>query len=482
MNVVALSDSPGKNPGIAKAKTEWKFICLAFIVGMILNIISIKIGNPYIVTGIVLFAGVIATTLRGRYQRPWIFLATIMAANPTNLNTPVACNLLFAFCLLLLSLKHLRNLPTWIYVINILAIMAITLSSVNWLGGAGDVSLKTQIGSAINYLAGPFLLMPVIYSSLAGEKDGRGNFQGLLYFIIIPSTVILFLAYKFGTPVIGEFGDVEHLTTNLTTFKLGNTLFYLIRTQSGFIVTSLICASVASILFQVGTVSRLLAAACLSFNAYLLLVSGSVGSAVAGTCGVVVMLLASMFRINILKYLMMIFLAACLLFVVWNFSDMKIKKYVTKRYEERFTKKGVNAKDRMFIWKKAVGFIEDHPEGIGWTLYIDEIKTYPHNDYFTYAIAYSVLGGLIYLYVVSKIGCSLFLRPRHRLESPHDLAVRMAGLGVNVTVIINSTADHLTANRWYFSVIWSLLWFSYFCNRPAIVVKGYNGALLIDAK
>jgi hypothetical protein len=293
---------------------------------------------------------------------------------------------------------------------------------------------------------------------------------------------MFFLAYKFGTPVITS-GNVSHLTTNLTTFKLWNTLFYLIRTQSGFLIASLICATIAALIFQVGTFNRLLAAACLSFNVYLLMVSGSVGSAVAGMCGVMVMLLASVFRINIFKYILMITLAAGLLFTIWSVSDSSIKKYVTSRYEERFSKKGIDAQDRLFIWKKAAGFIVEHPEGIGWTsVYVDEIKTYPHNDYFTYAIAYSLLGGGLYLYVILRIGGSLIRRPRGRDESPYDLAIRMAGLGVAVVIIINSSTDHLTANRWYFNVIWSLLWFAYFCNRPSISAPCHLPTQLVGEK
>lgn len=482
MNKLAKLDNLVDNSDVAHEKIERRLMVLAFIVGMALNVLSIWIGNPYIVTGIVIIFCGAATLLRGKYQRPWIFFATILAANPVNVNTPVACNLLFAALLILVGLKFLRRLPRWIYIVNIIAFVGIALSSINWPAGAEGVILKEQIGAVINYLAGPFFLLPLIFSGLEGEKDGRGNFQGLLYFIIIPSTVMLFLAYQFGTPVITS-GDVSHVITNLTTLKLWNTLFYLIRTQSGFIIASLICAAIAALIFQVGTLNRLLAAACLSFNVYLLMVSGSIGSTVAGICGVMVMLFASVFRINIFKYILMITLAAGILFTVWTVSDSGIKKYVTNRYEQRFTKKGVDAKDRIFIWKRAVSFIAEHPEGIGWTqIYIDEIKTYPHNDYFTYTIAYSILGGGIYLYVILRIGGSLIRRPRGRDESPYDLAVRMAGLGVAVVLAINSNSDHLTANRWYYNVIWSLLWFAYFCNRPSGSDPGHAPTQLIIEK
>jgi len=117
---------------------------LAFIVGMALNVLSIWIGNPYIVTGIVIIFCGAATLLRGKYQRPWIFFATILAANPVNVNTPVACNLLFAALLILVGLKFLRRLPRWIYIVNIIAFVGIALSSINWPAGAEGVILKTN--------------------------------------------------------------------------------------------------------------------------------------------------------------------------------------------------------------------------------------------------------------------------------------------------------------------------------------------------
>jgi O-antigen ligase len=171
-----------------------------------------------------------------------------------------------------------------------------------------------------------------------------------------------------------------------------------------------------------------------------------------------------MFHINILKLLLAITAATGLLFAVWTFADTGIKKYVMSRYEERFTKKGVNAEDRFIIWGRALRFIEDHPTGVGWSLYVDEIRKSPHNDYFVYAIAYSVFGGILYLFVLVRVGFSLIRGPKGVRETPHHLAVRMAGLGVTVAVLINSLSDHLTANRWYFNVVWSILWFSFFAS------------------
>jgi hypothetical protein len=34
-------------------------------------------------------------------------------------------------------------------------------------------------------------------------------------------------------------------------------------------------------------------------------------------------------------------------------------------------------------------------------------------------------------------------------------------------VLINSLSDHLTSNRWYFNVVWSLIWYAFFASRSA---------------
>ena len=284
---------------------------------------------------------------------------------------------------------------------------------------------------------------------------------------------MLLLAYFFGSPVANVLGDIQTLV-NLTIYKFGNTLFAFTRTQVGFIVASLICSSMAIIICRVGALNRLLAVICLVINSYLILVTGSVGSVIACLCGLIAIFLLSIFNISITKFLIVVTLIFSLFISVWNLSDTGVKKYIVERYEERFTKRGVNLRDRSVIWNLAIDYMKNNPEGVGWSLYIKEIRTYPHNDYFSYAIAYGIMGGLVYLGVIIKLGCSFFKTPKMKGEDPFVLAVRVSGLGIFVVLLINSLSDHLTANRWYFNVIWSFLWYAYYCNKNTFFKKGLN--------
>ena len=441
-------------------------IAIAFVIGMTINIVSIFVGNPYIVSATVVLFSLTITLLSKQYQRAWIFFATILAANPVNLNATISSNLIFAICLLIYNIQYIRELPRFIYLANIFAIISLIVSSINWLFASANLSPWSQVSAFVNYFFGPILLLPLIYFKMEKSENGHVNLIGLLFFLIIPSTIILFLAHRFGKPVASVSGDI-HTLVNLTLYQFGNTFFTFTRTQVGFILSSLICASISVIICKVGSLNRLLASICLILNSFLLLVTGSVGSVLACLCGLATIFFVGMFNISITKYLIIVSIIFSLFFSVWNLSDTGVKKYMVERYEERFTKRGMDLHDRSVIWNLALDYIKNHPEGVGWSLYIREIRTYPHNDYFSYAIAYGVMGGLVYFCVLLKLGCSFFRRQRGIVEDPFRLAIRSAGLGVFVVVLINSFSDHLTANRWYFNVIWSLLWYAYFCNKNA---------------
>ena len=108
----------------------------------------------------------------------------------------------------------------------------------------------------------------------------------------------------------------------------------------------------------------------------------------------------------------------------------------------------------------------EHPEGVGFTLSVgDKKKSYTHNDYLAYAVSYGVMGGLAYISLVVGLLISFFRRRKNKFDDPSALAIYLAGLGVIVAVAVNSMTDHMTENRWYFNLIWSVVWYSYFCSR-----------------
>lgn len=117
------------------------------------------------------------------------------------------------------------------------------------------------------------------------------------------------------------------------------------------------------------------------------------------------------------------------------------------------------------LWQRGLEAFLEHPEGVGLTLSAG--NTYVHNDYITYALSYGLFGGVGYVLLVAGLLTS-FLRMRKKIsKDPSSFAVYLAGLGVLVALSANGITDHSNENRWYFNVIWSLIWYSYFCSYPA---------------
>ena len=140
-----------------------------------------------------------------------------------------------------------------------------------------------------------------------------------------------------------------------------------------------------------------------------------------------------------------------------------MKEYLGKRYEHRVVKADT---DRLVLWARAVEHLLEHPEGVGLTLSVgDKVKSYIHNDYLTYAVSYGFIGGLAYASLVVGLLISFFRVRKSAIDDPSALAIHLAGLGVIVAIAVNSMTDHMNVNRWYFNVIWSLIWYSYFCSR-----------------
>jgi hypothetical protein len=48
----------------------------------------------------------------------------------------------------------------------------------------------------------------------------------------------------------------------------------------------------------------------------------------------------------------------------------------------------------------------------------------------------------------------------------------LAGAGAATVLLLNSLSDHMTANRWYFNVVWMMVWYAYFASRARPVAAG----------
>jgi hypothetical protein len=118
------------------------------------------------------------------------------------------------------------------------------------------------------------------------------------------------------------------------------------------------------------------------------------------------------------------------------------------------------------MWGRGLDYYLENPLGIGFTLSLPD-GTVVHNDYLAYTVSYSFMGGLAYIALVAGLLISFFQMRKSMSTDPVAFATYLAGLGVIVAAAVNSMTDHMTANRWYFTMIWSMIWYSYFCSRGA---------------
>ncbi len=445
-----------------------------FVLGMVIIGASLVIGNPYAVSGIACFVAFCATIFLRKHQRAWIYLASVLAATPVNSPAVASCNLLFAFWLIVFDPGYLSKLPKWLYLPSLLGVLAFVCSSINWASHNVTPGILQQTAYMFNYLMAPFILLPTIYFRMARERDSLANLKGLLMFLIVPSLLMLVAAHLLGRPIQFYFEGFRN-AMDMRLYQFINTQVNFTRTHVGFIIASLICASTAITLLKVKTRYRVAAAMCLALSFLLLLVTASVGSAIACFCGITAILYIVARRIQVMRSFVAIIVLACLLLLVWGLSPDKVHNYVEQRYQERFVGKRINAEDRWELWSSAINYIEKHPEGVGWSLSYGDtgLKRNPHNDYFLYAINYGVVGGLVYAYVIVRLLIYFLRKSKAKVKDPSAQAINLIGLGVIVVLLVNSMSDHLVADKWYFNVIWSILWYTYFCSRAE--PKGVSG-------
>ncbi len=411
------------------------------------------------VLGCIVFISLLLTIVWLKQPLPWIFLTSIVAANPVNLLSPISLNLTFAIWLVLLRFDLVWDVPRWVFVPLLLSLASAACSSLNWLFGSSNLEPLNQIPLVLNYLLAPFFLLPIIYSRVAMTKNTHSLLGGLLFFLILPSTIFVLAAYIFGHPIESNYKNLDS-QINLYVYELGKTVFHFIRTQIGFLLASMICASTSVAICRVRPLYRFLAAGSLAINFFLLLVTGSVASTIACICGLVVILIVGRGHFSAVKYATSLALVVGLLFSVWAFSPKFIRQYESQRYEER-SRGGIDASDRTVIWARAFDYMLQNPVGVGWSLLVNDTIGYPHNDYLSYAIAYGILCGFAYLYVLFRLLLSL-MKSVKSIGDHSELAIKLSGVGAVVVILVNSISDHLTANRWYFAVLWSIAWYAYF--------------------
>ena len=456
-----------RNASDPETKTDEILIVFFSFLGMAIIITSIFIGDSRVFSALVIFISFFVTVLWGNYKISWIFLASILAASPTHKIDIFPINLIFAIWFIMFNRRYVLDLPKWIYLPILFAILAFIFTSINWFSVDLAKSILVQIRYMLIYLMGPLFLLPIIYFRMGKSRDNVVKLKGLLFYFIIPSTLILCIAYWFGTPIKMSKDIDLQLPYGLMSYKLGNTVVNFNRTTVGFILSAFMCASTAVIVSPVKIFYRLLATLCLILNSTLLLITGSVGSTIACLFGLAAIFYAQFRKINLLRFLISIIGIVFLLFLIWILSPVSVRNYAERRYQERveYKEKGMNL-DRFMLWERAIHYLYEHPEGVGWTLTVgDRIKSNPHNDYLVYAVSYGIIGGIIYGYLVLRLLIYFFRKSKTIIKDPYAMAVTLAGLGVVVVAFVNSMTDHMVASLWYFHVIWSIIWYSYFSSQ-----------------
>lgn len=439
---------------------------IAFFLGMAIIAASIFLGRSYAFYISVVVFSVSITLLWRRAPRPWILLVSIVAATPIALfRQNVACNLIFAVWFIVFNMGYLFKLPKWIYVPVGLAIIGFLTSSINWLSDNITGSILRQSAYFFNFVLAPSILLPMIYFRMEKSRDNAANLQGLLFCLIVPSTLILISAKLFGTVANAWEASLhaESLSEGYLLYQLGKVAVSFKRTEVGFILAALICASTAIAVSRVKTLYKLLAGACLAPNTFLLLATGSFGSIFACLCGLAAIFYTQFRTISVTKVLVSVAAICCMLLMIYSLSPPSVKEYLEKRYEHRVVERDA---DRLVLWARAMDSFLKHPEGVGLTLTVgDEVKSNPHNDYIAYTVSYGVIGGLAYVSLVTGLLIYFFKSRKRGTKDNSALAITLAGQSVIVACAVNSMTDNICVSRWYFNVIWSVIWYSYFCGR-----------------
>jgi O-antigen ligase len=280
-------------------------------------------------------------------------------------------------------------------------------------------------------------------------------------------TLILVAARTFGT-VTNAWEASQHVNTQAEGFylyQLGKAQINFARTDVGFILAALTCASAAIVVTPVRVMQRLIALTCLLTCVFLLLSTGSFGSIAACLCGLTAIFIAQFRSINIVRFIMSLLTIIFMLVLVYLMLPAKTKAYLDKRYEHRIEKKDT---DRLILWGRAFDSFVAHPGGVGYTLQAGEegtVKTWTHNEYLTYFVSYGAAGGLAYAAFVIWLCGSFFLIRKQVSDDPAALAVYLAGLAVLVAASVNSMTDTMSGNRMNYNVIWSMIWYCYFCSQ-----------------
>lgn len=458
----------------------------SFYLGMAIIAVSFVLGHSYTFIATFLIFSLFMTILWRKKQKPWLLLASTAAATPVVISRfDFSTNTIFAIWFVILKPRQLLKLPIWIYIPILLIVVGLLTSAIHWMAGDMLRSMSRELVYMFNNVLAPFLFLPAIYILMRENPDRTRNLQGLLFCLIVPATLILIVTKLFGS-VVNEWEASLHagsLSEGFLIYKLGRVYVSYLRTEVGFILAALICASAAVTVSHVRRLYRIVTAVCLASNLFLLLSTGSFGSAFACLCGLTVIFYMQSRVVNMTKIFASLAVILCIIVLTYAIMPQSVKGYLGKRYEHRVTNANT---DRFDLWANGTKYLLKYPLGVGFTLRAGETekeKAYTHNDYLSYAISYGFIGGIGYIIFVCGLFVSFF---RMRRKIPRDaaaMAVYLAGFGVFVAVAVNCFTDHMSSCKWFFNVMWSIIWYCYFCSRiPPAAEQVQNDPLLKGMK
>ena len=433
---------------------------IASVVALLVNVVSIYIGNVYVVAPLVVGASVFLLLVFWNSSIAKVCVLSIFAANPTNLNSTIAANLIFAVVIAAADLRQMRSLPKWVLLLTTAGVFCFLGTIPEWYGTSFKIDEGNQFVAFTNYFLSVLLIIPLGYTLVRRWSSSISETWVFLFALVLPSVAFLFAATLFGKPLaVPTNKSIAGIATIEPILVLGRTEFQVVRTQIGFILAALICAVVPIILIPGRAVYRVISILVFIGTLYLFSITGSFGSMLSAFIGVVVQLVVATLRIRNLKLAIAAVVVLGVVILLWEYAPGPTQTYLEARYTQRAGGNGIEMSDRVDIWIQAYRFMMEHATGIGFSLWVGGIGGYPHNDFLTYGIAYGVVGGAIYLAAV--LGCLLKLsKALLKRESLETFVIRLSGLGVGLVVLINSFSDHLTANRWYFNILWSMIWFA----------------------
>ena len=294
------------------------------------------------------------TLIWRKVPRSWIFLISMAAAVPVSLaKYQFACNPIFALWFTLLNPRYLFRLPKWIYVPLGLALMGLGTGAINWMSDDFIGGIMRQGTYALNFVLAPIILWPMIYVRMRESQDPDTNLWGLLFCLIVPSTSILLSARLFGHVANAWEASLqlESIAEGFLQYQLGKVTVNFLRTEVGFILAALICASTAVTVSQVKNLYRLIAGACLAANAFLLLVTASFGSILSALCGLAAIFCIQVRTVSLTKVVGSVAVICFMLGLTFVLLPPSVKDYLGKRYQHRVTDADT---DRLTMWGFAV--------------------------------------------------------------------------------------------------------------------------------